>query len=34
MVMFVRVCAKTIKKPVFEGDKIGQLWKERNQFII
>ena len=28
----VSLCAETIK-PVFEGDKIWQLWKEIHQFI-
>ena len=31
-VMFVRLCAETIK-PVSEGDKIWQLWKEMHQVI-
>ena len=31
-VMLVSLCAETIK-PVFEGDKIWQLWKEMHQFI-
>ena len=30
--MLVSLCAETIK-PVFEGDKIWQLWKEMHQFI-
>ena len=30
--MLASLCAETVKL-VFEGDKIGQLWKEMHQFI-